>query len=131
MRAAAKTVKELLAAAAREEEGFRPWVVSVVQTFGERANVHPHVHALVTRGGWTGSGEWVPVPYVAERSAEELFRHKVLWEDLPDRGHPNGGAGAGLDGGPRSRPDPSDPRFLGQDGRRSHPPVETRRTGGR
>jgi hypothetical protein len=36
------------------------------------------VHALVTRGGWTGSGEWVPVPYVDERSAEELFRHKVL-----------------------------------------------------
>jgi hypothetical protein len=50
----------------------------VVQTFGDRANFHPHVHALVTRGGWTGSGEWVPVPYVDEEAAEELFRHKVL-----------------------------------------------------
>ena len=36
------------------------------------------MHALVTRGGWTGSGEWIPVPYVDERAAEELFRHKVL-----------------------------------------------------
>ena len=36
------------------------------------------MHALVTRGGWTESGEWIPVPYVAERAAEELFRHKVL-----------------------------------------------------
>jgi hypothetical protein len=77
-RAAAETVKELLAAAAEEEEGFRSGIVSVVQTFGDRANFHPHVHALVTRGGWTASGEWVPVPYVDERAAEELFRHKVL-----------------------------------------------------
>jgi hypothetical protein len=36
------------------------------------------VHALATRGGWAGSGEWVPVPYVDEGAAEELFRHKVL-----------------------------------------------------
>ena len=50
----------------------------MVQTFGDRANFHPHVHALVTRGGWDASGEWVPVPYVDEGSAEELFRHKVL-----------------------------------------------------
>jgi hypothetical protein len=45
-RAAAQTVKELLAAAAGEEKGFRRGVV--------------------------------PVPYVDERAAEELFRHKVL-----------------------------------------------------
>jgi hypothetical protein len=77
-RAAAQTVKELLAAAAGEEKGFRPGVVAVVQTFGDRANFHPHVHALVTRGGWTEDGEWIPVPYVDEGAAEELFRHKVL-----------------------------------------------------
>lgn len=76
--AAAETAKELLAASAMEEKGFRPGLVAVVQTFGDRANFHPHVHALVTRGGWTGSGEWIPVPYVDERAAEELFRHKVL-----------------------------------------------------
>ena len=52
--------------------------MSVVQTFGDRANFHPHVHALATRGGRTSSGEWVPVPYVDEGAAEELFRHKVL-----------------------------------------------------
>ena len=76
--AAYETVKELMAAAAVEEKGFRPGVVSVVQTFGDRANFHPHVHALVSRGGWTASGEWIPVPYVDEGTAERLFRHKVL-----------------------------------------------------
>ena len=77
-RAAAETAKQLLAAAAGEEEDFRSGIVSMVQTFGDRANFHPHVHALVTRGGWTQSGEWIPVPDVDERAAEEMFRHKVL-----------------------------------------------------
>jgi hypothetical protein len=44
-RAAAETAKELLAAAAGEEKGFRPGVVAVVQTFGR------------TRTGRGGSAE--------------------------------------------------------------------------
>jgi hypothetical protein len=76
--AAYETVKDLMAAAAVEEKGFRPGMVSVVQTFGDRANFHPHVHALVSRGGWTASGEWIPVPYLDEGAAEKLFRHKIL-----------------------------------------------------
>jgi hypothetical protein len=55
--AAYETVKELMAAAAVEEEGFRPGVVSVGQTLGDRV---------------------IPVPYVDEGAAERLFRHKVL-----------------------------------------------------
>ena len=61
-----------------EEKGFRPGMVSVIQTFGEGAKFHPHVHALCSRGGWTASGEWIPLPYVDEAAAEKLFRHKVL-----------------------------------------------------
>lgn len=76
-KAAAETAKELLAAA-MEEKGFRPGLVAVVQTFGNKANFHPHVYVLVTRGGWTGCAEWIPLPYVDERAAEELFRHKAL-----------------------------------------------------
>ncbi len=64
--------------AAVEEKGFRPGTVSVVQTFGEGAKFHPHVHALCSRGGWAASGEWIPLPYVDQRAAETLFRHKVL-----------------------------------------------------
>ena len=65
-------------AAAVKEKGFRPGMVSVVQTFGDQANFHPHVHALVSRGGWSASGEWIPVAYVDEGAAEKRFRHKVL-----------------------------------------------------
>jgi len=63
--AAYQTAKELMPAAV-EEKGFRPGMVSVVQTFGGQANFHPHVHALVSRGGWSASGEWIPVAYVDE-----------------------------------------------------------------
>jgi hypothetical protein len=53
-------------------------MVAVVQTAGDLANWHPHVHALVSRGGWTSDWEWVPVAYVDEHAAELLFRHKVM-----------------------------------------------------
>jgi hypothetical protein len=69
---------EKLMVAAAEEKGFRPGMVSVIQTFGEGAKFHPHVHALCSRGGWTASGEWMPLPYVGEAAAEKIFRHKVL-----------------------------------------------------
>ena len=75
--AAYETVKELMLAAVGEKD-FRPGMVSVVQTFGEGAKFHPHVHALCSRGGWTASGEWMPLPYLDEAAAEKLFRHKVL-----------------------------------------------------
>jgi len=82
--AAYQTVKELMAAAV-EEKGFRPGVVSVVQTFADQANFHPHVHALVSRGGWTASGGWIPVPSVDEGAAEKLFRRGAgpLHDALP------------------------------------------------
>jgi hypothetical protein len=53
-------------------------MVAVVQSAGDLANWHPHVHALVSRGGWTRDWEWVPVAYVDEHAAELLYRHKVM-----------------------------------------------------
>ncbi len=58
------------------EEG--PADEPVVQTAGALANWHPHVHALVSRGGWSAEREWVRVAFVDEHSAELLFRHKVI-----------------------------------------------------
>ncbi|MBW2405258.1 MAG: transposase [Deltaproteobacteria bacterium] len=76
-RAAWETVLELMVAAVGDET-FRPGMVAVVQTSGDLGNWQPHLHALVSRGGWTAGGEWTPVPYVDEHSAELLFRHKVM-----------------------------------------------------
>jgi len=76
-RAAWETVRELMVTATGEE-GLRPGMVAVVQTAGDLANWHPHVHALVSRGGWTRDWKWVAVPYVDEHAAELLYRHKVM-----------------------------------------------------
>jgi len=53
-------------------------MVAVVQTAGDLANWHPHVHALVSRGGWTGDWQWVRIAYVDENAAELFYRHKVM-----------------------------------------------------
>ncbi len=76
-RAAWETALELMVTAAAEET-LRPGMVAVVQTAEDLANWNPHVHALVSRGGWTQTGQWVPIPYIYEHAAELLFRHKVI-----------------------------------------------------
>jgi len=43
-------VLELMIAAVGDAT-FRPGMVAVVQTAGDMGNFHPHVHALVSRGG--------------------------------------------------------------------------------
>lgn len=75
--AAWQTVRELMVASVGDED-LRPGMVGVVQTAGDLGNWHPHVHALVSRGGWTSEEEWVPVPYVDQHAAELLYRHKVM-----------------------------------------------------
>jgi hypothetical protein len=76
--AAHETLREIMAAAAGEGAGFQIGMVAVVQTFGGMLNVHPHVHALASRGGWDRTGTWLPVPYLDEGAAEQLFRHEVI-----------------------------------------------------
>ena len=77
-RAAFKTAHELIAQASDKEASVRPGVVAVVQTATDLLEWSPHVHALVSRGGWDREGAWVPVPFVDARAAELLFRHKVI-----------------------------------------------------
>ena len=76
-RAGWEVVRELMAAALGDPS-FRPGMVAVVQTHGDRLDWHPHVHAIATRGGWDAEGGFVPMPFVSTTAAERLFRHKVI-----------------------------------------------------
>jgi hypothetical protein len=76
--AAWQTVHERIAEAGGKDRGVRPGMVSVVQTATDLLEWSPHVHALVSRGGWDRDGTRVPVPYVDAKAAELLFRHKVI-----------------------------------------------------
>ena len=72
-----QTVREMMEEVA-PDEGIRPGFVAVIQTFGSRLNFNPHVHAVVSRGGWSSQGRFIPVSYLDTHAAELLFRHKVL-----------------------------------------------------
>jgi hypothetical protein len=77
-RAAYQTAREMIDAASSSGDAITPGMIAVVQTFGDDLNWNPHVHALVTRGGWDRGGEWTPVPFVDGEAAALVLRHKVF-----------------------------------------------------
>jgi hypothetical protein len=77
-RAAYDTAREMIGAASPVGHAITPGMIAVVQTFGDDLSWHPHVHALVTRGGWGTGGEWVPVPFVDGEAAALVFRHNAF-----------------------------------------------------
>ena len=76
--AAYQTAHDIIRVASPGDEGLTPGMIVVVQTFGDDLGWHPHVHALVTRGGWDRAGTWVPVPFVDAEAAALLLGHKVF-----------------------------------------------------
>jgi hypothetical protein len=55
-----------------------PGVVLSVQSYGDRLNLHPHVHAIASRGVWSSDGTFEPIPALDGRQLMLLFRHHVL-----------------------------------------------------
>jgi len=71
--AAWQTVAEMVDVAAGGEVPVRPGMVTVIQTARSDLGFSPHIHALVSRGGWTPDGRWVPVPFIDSEAAEKAF----------------------------------------------------------
>jgi hypothetical protein len=55
-----------------------PGVVTVIQTFGNRINFHPHLHVMVTEGGTSTDGDFCPVPIFNDATLGRIFAHEVL-----------------------------------------------------
>ncbi|MGH7612871.1 MAG: IS91 family transposase [Gemmatimonadales bacterium] len=53
-------------------------VVACIQTHGSLANWHPHIHMLVTDGGFRADGTFVPWPAHDTAALTEAFRRAVL-----------------------------------------------------
>jgi hypothetical protein len=58
--------------------GVRPAMVVVKHTFGEGVRFHPHLHALVTSGGWDQSRSWHPMETWDQSVLRELFEIEVF-----------------------------------------------------
>lgn len=55
-----------------------PGVVISVQSYGDYLNLHPHIHALASRGVWSSDGSFEPIPALDGHQLMLLFRHHVL-----------------------------------------------------
>ena len=49
-----------------------------LQTSGELLNFHPHVHVLLTDGGFAPEGTFRPLAWSHTQHVERLFRAEVL-----------------------------------------------------
>ena len=58
--------------------GVHPAMAIVKHTFGEGVRFHPHLHALVTSGGWDRNRSWHPVPMWEQGVLRELFEIEVF-----------------------------------------------------
>jgi ribosomal protein S27E len=55
-----------------------PGVIAAIQTFGDRINLHPHLHFLVTEGGVDEAGLFHKIPRIDDSRLAELFAREVL-----------------------------------------------------
>ncbi|MDI6884688.1 MAG: transposase [Hadesarchaea archaeon] len=55
-----------------------PGVIAVLHTYGRDMKWNPHVHALVTEGGFKGNGEWVNVNVFPYRMLRRAWQYHLL-----------------------------------------------------
>ena len=53
-------------------------MIAAIQTFGDRINVHPHLHFLVTEDGVDAAGFFHKIARIDDSRLAELFAHEVL-----------------------------------------------------
>jgi hypothetical protein len=54
--------------------------MACVQTFGSVTHFHPHLHVLMTDGGYRSDGTWVALPEPEPAALEALWQRAVLAE---------------------------------------------------
>src|SRR4030043_1897645 len=50
-----------------------PGVIAAIQTFGDRINLHPHLHFMVTEGGVDEAGVFHKIPRIDDSRLASLF----------------------------------------------------------
>ena len=60
------------------ESALTPDVIAAIQTFGDRINLHPHLHFLVTEGSVDAAGVFHKIPQLDDSRLAEIFAQEVL-----------------------------------------------------
>jgi hypothetical protein len=61
-----------------DREDVIPGMISAVQTFGELAHWHPHVHSIVTDGAFTSDGKFISLPDLPVEPFLKLWEQKIF-----------------------------------------------------
>ncbi|MCL1977410.1 MAG: transposase [Candidatus Bathyarchaeota archaeon] len=74
MDAVSNTLQQMV----KDKRGAVPGVVCVLHPYGKELNLNPPVHVLLTEGGLTKAGEWVPVSYLEYNSLRRVWQYQLL-----------------------------------------------------
>ena len=61
-----------------DREDVIPGMIAAVQTFGELAHFHPHIHAVVTDSAFTNDGGFISMPEIAVEPFLKLWERKIF-----------------------------------------------------
>jgi hypothetical protein len=68
-------LKYFMAVTGRE---LTPGIIAVIQSFGSRINLHPHLHFLITEGGVSKQGRFHPVESINDALLCQFFTREVF-----------------------------------------------------
>ena len=67
-----------------KQTGLTPGIIMVFQSHGELLSVQLHIHCMVSMGGTTERGKWIPIHKMNEMRLEENYR-KFFYEEVSKR----------------------------------------------
>jgi hypothetical protein len=74
MDAVSNTMQQMI----KDKHRAVPGLVCVLHLYGKELNLNPHVHVLLTEGGLSKAGEWVPVSFLEYGALRRIWQYQLL-----------------------------------------------------
>lgn len=75
---AAAVMKEIVKEYNGKDKKAEPGMIMVLHPFGRDLKTNMHVHMLMTEGGLTPKGKWIPMPYIDYRVIRRKWQYGIL-----------------------------------------------------
>ena len=75
---AAAVMKEIVRERNGKDKKAEPGIIMVLHPFGRDLKTNMHVHMLMTEGGLTPDGKWLPMPYIDYKVIRKKWQYFIL-----------------------------------------------------
>jgi len=75
---AAKVMKDIVKKYNGKDKRAEPGIIMVLHPFGRDLKTNMHVHMLMTEGGLTPKGKWIPMPYIEYTVIRKKWQYYIL-----------------------------------------------------